>query len=129
MGTSTCYQLLGCLSIRRAWQLDCKRSITNRADIVSAGLSCNPTAKVGEQSNNQTAHLSYLHSTKLLILSARLDVDQTENTHSTCSASQPCIKPRQRESTLIKVRQHLRNMQHVAASFQIQTACFCIGPY
>ncbi|KER30136.1 hypothetical protein T265_13235, partial [Opisthorchis viverrini] len=30
--------LLGCLSVRRAWQLGCKRFITNRGDIVSAGL-------------------------------------------------------------------------------------------
>ncbi|KER33615.1 LOW QUALITY PROTEIN: hypothetical protein T265_12569, partial [Opisthorchis viverrini] len=31
--------LLGCWSVRRAWQLDCKRFITNRGDFVSAGLS------------------------------------------------------------------------------------------
>ncbi|KER20329.1 hypothetical protein T265_15343, partial [Opisthorchis viverrini] len=31
--------LFGCWSVRRAWQLDCKRFITNRGDIVSAGLS------------------------------------------------------------------------------------------
>ncbi|KER31471.1 LOW QUALITY PROTEIN: hypothetical protein T265_12961 [Opisthorchis viverrini] len=35
-------------------------------------------------------------------LSAPLDVDQTDKTPSTCSASQPCIKPRQRDSALIK---------------------------
>ncbi|KER18952.1 hypothetical protein T265_12084 [Opisthorchis viverrini] len=31
--------LFGCWSVRRAWQLDCKRFITNRGEIVSAGLS------------------------------------------------------------------------------------------
>ncbi|KER22201.1 hypothetical protein T265_14919, partial [Opisthorchis viverrini] len=31
--------LFGCWSVRRALQLDCKRFITNRGDIVSAGLS------------------------------------------------------------------------------------------
>ncbi|KAG5447728.1 hypothetical protein CSKR_113079 [Clonorchis sinensis] len=31
--------LTGCWSVRRAWQLDCKRFTTNRGDIVSAGLS------------------------------------------------------------------------------------------
>ncbi|KER33210.1 LOW QUALITY PROTEIN: hypothetical protein T265_12664 [Opisthorchis viverrini] len=35
-------------------------------------------------------------------ISAPLGVDQTDNTPSICSASRPCIKPRQRESTLIK---------------------------
>ncbi|KER19730.1 hypothetical protein T265_11577 [Opisthorchis viverrini] len=29
----------GCWSVRRAWQLDCKRFITNRGDIISVGLS------------------------------------------------------------------------------------------
>ncbi|KAG5441837.1 hypothetical protein CSKR_113182 [Clonorchis sinensis] len=31
--------LIDCWSVRRAWQLDCKRFTTNRGDIVSAGLS------------------------------------------------------------------------------------------
>ncbi|KAG5442025.1 hypothetical protein CSKR_111681 [Clonorchis sinensis] len=31
--------LIDCWSVRRAWQLDCKRFITNRGDIISAGLS------------------------------------------------------------------------------------------
>ncbi|KER29757.1 hypothetical protein T265_13301, partial [Opisthorchis viverrini] len=42
---------------------------------------------------------------------------------SICSASQPCIKPRYRESALIKVRQRPRNMQHVTASYRSQTVC------
>ncbi|GAA57874.1 hypothetical protein CLF_113299 [Clonorchis sinensis] len=32
-------RLIDCWSVRRAWQLDCKRFITNRGDIISAGLS------------------------------------------------------------------------------------------
>ncbi|KER28475.1 hypothetical protein T265_13570, partial [Opisthorchis viverrini] len=56
-----------------------------------------------------------------------LDVDQTDNAPSTCSASQPCIRPRQRESALIKVRQRPRNMQHVTASYQSQAVCVSIG--
>ncbi|KER21265.1 hypothetical protein T265_10367 [Opisthorchis viverrini] len=43
-------------------------------------------------------------------------LDRTDNAPSICSASQPCIKPRQLQSALIKDRQRLRNMQHVAAS-------------
>ncbi|GAA51692.1 putative cys1 protein, partial [Clonorchis sinensis] len=54
-----------CWSVRRAWQLDCKRFITNRGDIISAGLS----AKLGEQTNNQSAHPSYLYSTTLPVQS------------------------------------------------------------
>ncbi|KER28147.1 hypothetical protein T265_04978 [Opisthorchis viverrini] len=49
----------------------------------------------------------------------------THNTPSTCSASQPCIKPRQRESALIKVIQRPRNLQHVTTSYQI--VCVSIG--
>ncbi|KER29636.1 hypothetical protein T265_03750 [Opisthorchis viverrini] len=40
--------LFGCWSVHRAWQLGCKRFITNRGDTVSAGLSGSPTP------NNQT---------------------------------------------------------------------------
>ncbi|KER28209.1 hypothetical protein T265_04886 [Opisthorchis viverrini] len=58
-----------------------------------------------------------LNARNLRRLSAPLGVDQTDNASSICSASQPCIKPRQRESALIKDRQRLRNMQHVAASY------------
>ncbi|KER31142.1 hypothetical protein T265_02587 [Opisthorchis viverrini] len=32
----------GCWSVRRAWQLDCKRFITNGGDIVGAGLTMSP---------------------------------------------------------------------------------------
>ncbi|KER26081.1 hypothetical protein T265_06610 [Opisthorchis viverrini] len=41
LASTSCKQLscFGCWSVRRAWQLDCKRFITNRGDIVSAGLS------------------------------------------------------------------------------------------
>ncbi|KER24462.1 hypothetical protein T265_07888 [Opisthorchis viverrini] len=34
--TTSSGELFGCWSVRRAWQLDCKRFITNRGDIVSA---------------------------------------------------------------------------------------------
>ncbi|KER19772.1 hypothetical protein T265_11537 [Opisthorchis viverrini] len=59
-----------------------------------------------------------LNTRNLRRLSAPPGVDQTDNAISICSASQPCIKPRQRESALIKDRQRLRNMQHVAASYK-----------
>ncbi|KAG5453744.1 hypothetical protein CSKR_102365 [Clonorchis sinensis] len=44
-----------------------------------------------------------------------VDVDQTDNAPSIYSASQLSIKPRQRESALLKVRQRPRSMQRVAA--------------
>ncbi|KAG5443887.1 hypothetical protein CSKR_100865 [Clonorchis sinensis] len=37
--TSSSGALIDCWPVRRAWQLDCKRFITNRGDIISAGLS------------------------------------------------------------------------------------------
>ncbi|KAG5445093.1 hypothetical protein CSKR_104013 [Clonorchis sinensis] len=44
-----------------------------------------------------------------------VDVDQPDNAPSIYSASQLSIKPRQRESALLKVRQRPRSMQRVAA--------------
>ncbi|KAG5449160.1 hypothetical protein CSKR_104737 [Clonorchis sinensis] len=36
--------LIDCCSVRRPWQLDCKRFITNQGDIISAGLMISPDA-------------------------------------------------------------------------------------
>ncbi|KAG5450920.1 hypothetical protein CSKR_107873 [Clonorchis sinensis] len=44
-----------------------------------------------------------------------LGVDQPDNAPSIFSVSQPSVKPRQRESALLKVRQRPRSMQRVAA--------------
>ncbi|KER32146.1 hypothetical protein T265_12859, partial [Opisthorchis viverrini] len=65
--------------------------------------------------DNSTLDIEYqLNPLELLL--APLDADQTVNALSIFSASQPCVKPRQCESALIKVRQRLRNMQRIAAS-------------
>ncbi|KER29741.1 hypothetical protein T265_03653 [Opisthorchis viverrini] len=62
-----------------------------------------------------------LNARNLRRISVPRDVDQTDNAPAICSTSQPCIKPRQRESALIKVRQRPRNMQQVAVSYQSKT--------
>ncbi|KER22205.1 hypothetical protein T265_14922, partial [Opisthorchis viverrini] len=48
--------------------------------------------------------------------SAPLDVDQTDNAPSICSASQPCIKPRQLEE--IKAEYRLQNYIQVCACME-----------
>ncbi|KER27539.1 hypothetical protein T265_05429 [Opisthorchis viverrini] len=42
--------LLGCWSVRRAWQLNCKRFIANRSDIVSAELTDDVTS-IGDETS------------------------------------------------------------------------------
>ncbi|KER26570.1 hypothetical protein T265_06214 [Opisthorchis viverrini] len=90
---------------------------------------------------NQALRVSFrkqpLNARNLRGPSAPLDVDQTDNAPSICSASQPCLKRRQRESALIKVRQRLRNMQasltrtkarpRTSALDQVQTEQLNIG--
>ncbi|KAG5450690.1 hypothetical protein CSKR_102937 [Clonorchis sinensis] len=66
-----------CWSVRRAWQLDCKRFITNRGDIISAGLS-GSTAKLGEQTNNQTNYELGLNYSALTQMAQRLDREITD---------------------------------------------------
>ncbi|KER20662.1 hypothetical protein T265_10836 [Opisthorchis viverrini] len=53
--------LFGCWSVRRAWQLDCKCFITNRGDIVSAGLSV-------DWRGRSLLHLAVIHRQNKLAL-------------------------------------------------------------
>ncbi|GAA57289.1 hypothetical protein CLF_112482, partial [Clonorchis sinensis] len=58
-----------------------------------------------------------------------LDVDQTDNAPSIYSASQPCIKPRQRESALIKVFHRLTFTEKLPYKVQIDAEMRAVISY